>query len=199
MTTNTQQKIIYRIRGKGRGWAFSPKDFLDLGSRVAVDKTLSRLADKGSIRRVGRGLYDYPKVSPKLGILSPAGDQIAKTVAKKNRNQLQITGAQAANSLGLSTQVPGRLVYLTDGDSREIKIGKQTIELRHASPKKMATAGRASGLVIQALQYLGQDNINSETIAKIKKSLSAGDKSILKKDIDAAPDWMRPFINQIVS
>lgn len=199
MATNIQNRICYRIRGKGRGWLFSAKDFLDFGTRNAVDKALSRLSDAGMIRRLSRGLYDYPKINPRLGELTPGTEQIACVLAKKDQNRLQVTGAQAANLLGLSTQVPAQVVYLTDGNSRRIKVGNQAIELRHASSKKMATAGKPSGLVIQALQYVGQDNIDTNIITKIKKSLSDDDKRTLKKDAGAAPDWMRPVIDQILA
>jgi hypothetical protein len=192
-----ERRITYRIRAKGRGWVFSPRHFLDFGSRKAVDLALFKLNNRGDIRRLGRGIYDYPKIHSQLGVLSPSIDSVAKLIAEKNNSQLKITGAEAANALGLSTQVPARIVYLTDGPSRKIKIGKQTIEFRHASPKVMATAGKASGTVIQALQYIGKDDVNSDVINKIKETLSDEDKRELKKNMNAAPDWMRPVITEI--
>lgn len=192
-----EKRMLYRIRAKGKGWVFSPKHFLDFGSRKAIDLALFRLLNRGDIRRIARGIYDYPKIHPQFGELSPSIDSVAKLIAEKNNSQLKITGAEAANALGLSTQVPARVVYLTDGPSRKIKIGNQTIELRHASPKVMATAGKASGTVIQALKYIGKENVNSDVINKIKETLSDEDKRQLKKDINAAPDWMRPLIIEI--
>jgi 2C-methyl-D-erythritol 2,4-cyclodiphosphate synthase len=199
MPITLQQSITYRLRGGGRGFVFSPKHFLDLGSRDAVDKALSRLTKQGYINRIGRGIYYYPKISPTLGVLSPSISEIAEVLADKHKNKIQITGAEALNILGLSNQIPARTVYLTDSQSKKIKIGKQTIEFKHASPKKMATVGKASGIVFQALDYIGKDNINDEIIDKIKNKLSDNDKKILKKDIDTVPDWMRPIINQIIS
>lgn len=192
-----ESRMLYRIRAKGRGWVFSPKHFLDFGSRKAIDLALFRLLTRDEIRRLARGIYDYPKIHPQLGVLSPSIDSVAKLIAEKNNSQLKITGAEAANALGLSTQVPARIVYLTDGPSRKIKIGKQTIELRHASPKVMATAGKASGTVIQALKYIGKENVNADIVNKIKETLSDQDKRELKKDMNAAPDWMRPVISEI--
>lgn len=194
---STENRILYRVRGKGRGYVFSSRHFLDFGTRDAVDKALSRLTKQKDIRRLARGIYDYPKIHPQLGVLSPSIDSVAKLIAEKNNSQLKITGAEAANALGLSTQVPARIVYLTDGPSRKIKIGKQTIELRHASPKVMTTAGKASGTVIQALKYVGKENANSDVVSKVKETLSDKDKKELKKDVDAAPDWMRPVIAEI--
>lgn len=178
---------------------FSPKHFLDLGGRDAVDKVLSRLVKKDYIKRIGRGIYYYPKISPTLGVLSPSISEIAEVLADKHKNKIQITGAEAVNILGLSTQVPARTVYLTDSQSKKIRIGKQTIEFKHASPKKMATVGKASGIVFQALDYIGKENIDEGIIEKIKNKLSEGDKKMLKKDIDTVPDWMRPIVNKIIS
>jgi predicted transcriptional regulator of viral defense system len=199
MTVNIHNSIIYRLRGGGRGFIFSPKHFLDLGSRDAVDKALSRLTKQGYINRISRGVYYYPKISPALGVLTPSITEIANVLADKHKTQLQITGAEAVNILGLSNQVPARSVFFTDGQTKNIKVGKKTIELRHASPKKMATAGKASGIVFQALSYIGKENIDETVIDKIKNKLSDSDKKTLKKDVDFCPDWMRPLVTKIVS
>ncbi len=193
-----RHKVLNRVRGKGRGWVFSPKAFLDLGSRAAVDQVLHRLADKGSIRRLRRGLYDFPKTNPLLGKLTPAPDRIANALAKNSDSRIQVAGAYAANILGLSTQVPGRIVYLTDGNSKHVQIGNQTIELRHASPKNLAGVGKTSGTVIQALRYIGCDQVDDKVIARLRSALSDDDKAALSKDIAHAPDWLRPVVYQIV-
>ncbi len=111
MAATITDRILRRIRGKGRGWTFVPKDLLDLGSRAAVDQALSRLARKDRIRRVGRGIYDYPRVSKRLGVLSPSVDAIASAVARKSNSQLQVSDAQAANALGLTTQISAKPIY----------------------------------------------------------------------------------------
>jgi hypothetical protein len=133
-----QDRMLYRIRAKGRGWAFSAKDFLDLGGRKAIDVSLIRLTNRGDIRRLTRGLYDFPKIHPDLGMMSPSIDSVAKLIARKTNSELKITGAEAANALGLTAQVPARIIYLTDGPTRKLKVGHQVIELRHASPRTMA-------------------------------------------------------------
>lgn len=189
--------MLYRIRGKGRGWTFSARHFLDLGGRDAVDKALSRLAQQGLIRRIGRGIYDYARTSPTLGILSPSIDAIAREIAAKNNSKLKITGSQAANALGLTTQVPAKIVYLTDGPSRQIKIGNQTLQLKHTSPKAMATAGQGSGLVVEALKYIGKENVDQSVIEKIERALSEPGKKELRKNIVSVSDWMRPVIVEI--
>src|SRR5713226_4235481 len=196
---NLANTIIKRIRAKGRGLVYTPKDFLDLGSRSAVDQALSRLVRRGLIRRLTRGIYDYPKISPRLGPLSPSPQALAQTLADRTNSQLQVTGAHAANALGLTTQVPAHVVYLTSGKSMRFRLGNQTIELRHASPRSMVGAGSSIGTIIQALKYLGSDNIDVRTIDKLRRKLSANDKRALKKDIDSVPDWLRPFIADIAS
>lgn len=128
-------KIRRRIRGKGRGAIWTASDFSDLGPRTAVDQALSRLADQDIIRRLAQGLYDFPKISPRLGALSPSLDAVAGAIARKDGRILQISPARAANQLGLTTQVPAKAVYLTDGPTRTRQIGAQTLELRNASAK----------------------------------------------------------------
>ncbi len=198
MSLSLEERMLYRMRAKGRGWVFSARHFLDFGTREAIDTTLSRLNKKGTIRRLFTGVYDYPDQHKTLGTLSPSIEAVAKEIAEKNNSKLKITEAQAANALGLSTQVPAKVVYLTDGPSRTIKVGTQTIILKHSSPKVMATADKESGLVFQALKYLGKENIDEETILKIRSVLSVHDKKQLKKDILTVPEWMKPIIKEIV-
>lgn len=190
-------KVVSRIYGRGRGCAFTPNHFLDLGSRQAVDKALSRLAQRGTIRRLARGLYDYPRQHRELGDLSPEIEEVAKALAGKDKIQLQPAGAYAANLLHLSEQVPAHVVFLTDGTARKVTIGNQTIELRRTTPKNMATAGRTSGLVIQAFRHLGKDNITDERIQTLTAQLSDKDKQQLLDDLPLAPIWMHKIFRQI--
>lgn len=194
------EKIQKRVRAKGERDVFVTHDFLDLGTRAAVDQALSRLARQGALRRVGRGVYNRPRVNERLGItISPAPEEIAKAIASSAASRLQVAGAQAANALGLSTQVPARIVYLTDGTPRTIQVGNQTLVFRHASPRSMATAGRTSGTVIQALRHLGQKNVNDEVVARLRKSLSVKEKSTLKKDRLYAPGWIQALFDRILN
>jgi hypothetical protein len=197
MTQIVHNKVLDRIYGKGRGWVFTPKRFLDLGSRPAVDKALNRLADAGTIRRLARGLYDYPQSHPKLGLLSAAPDAIAKAISEKDESRLQPSGPYAVNRLGLSQQVPAKIVYLTDGTDKSVVVGNQTIQLRRTTPKNMATAGSTSGLVIQAFRYLGKDGVTSSHIATLRRTLSADDRKQLIKDRIYAPAWMHRHFAEI--
>jgi len=132
-------KVVSRIYGSGRGSVFTPSHCLDLGSRDAVDKVLSRLVQKGTIRRLARGLYDYSDHHPIMGILAPSPYAISRALAGQGI-RLQPSGTYAANRLGLSTQVPARIVYLTDGLSRTVRVGNQEIRLQQTTPRSMAPA-----------------------------------------------------------
>lgn len=190
-------KIRSRIFGKGRGAVFTPNDFLDLGRRDAVDKALSRLATQETIRRLARGLYEYPREHTELGILSPDIQKIAKALAGKDRMRLQPAGAYATNLLGLSEQVPAKAVFLTDGPSRTVKIGRQEIRLRHTTPRNMAAAGRLSGLLMQAFRHLSREHITPQRMAHLKRTLPAKERKQLLKDLPLAPTWMHPLFRDL--
>lgn len=126
-------------------------------------------------RRLARGLYDFPKIHPKLGLLSPTPDDVAQALARETGSQVQIAGARAANALGLSSQVPAKNAYLTDGLSRRVVLGKRVVDLRHASPKHLIVPGSAAGTIVQALRHVGQ--IRAADVAKIAaRHLSTSDK-----------------------
>ena len=192
-------KIKRRIIGKGRGAVFTPADFLDLGSRASVDQTLSRLTDQGVIRRLARGIYDYPKTSPRLGRLSPDPDVVAVAIARKDGRVVQVSPARAANMLGLTTQVPAKAVYLTDGPSRTTQIGAQTIIMRNAAARNLVGAGKPTGAVFQALRYLGKDGVDASVVARLSRTIDADTRRALVKDALQAPGWMRPVVQQIAA
>jgi hypothetical protein len=187
---SVDSQILARIEHKGWGWVFTPTDFLDLGSRRAIGLALMRHARNGTIRRLTRGLYDYPRTDTRFGILSPSTDEIAKALSDRDSNKLQASGAHAANSLGLSTQVPVRAVFLTDGRARKVQLGKHQIILKHTTPRQMATAGRVSGTVIQALRWIGKHNVDERTVDLLRRNLREQDKKQLLKDLRHAPAWI---------
>ncbi len=194
---STVSMIRERVEGHGPGWVFTPSHLVDLGSRTAVDLALLRLVRSAEIRRVARGLYDYPDRHPKLGLLSPSADGVARALAGRDAVRLQPTGANAANVLGLSDQVPVRIVYFTDGPSRKVQVGRQQIVLKRTTPRQMATAGTISGTVIQALRWLGRSNVSAATVATLRRQLSEGDRRQLLKDIRYAPSWVGDVLRQI--
>ncbi|RJF89852.1 hypothetical protein D3874_04445 [Oleomonas cavernae] len=179
-----------RARASRRGSVFTPADFVDAGSRAAIDQALSRLVRGGKLRRLARGLYDFPKTHPKLGGLAPSPDDVARALARETGSVVQITGARAANALGLSTQVPAQSSYLTDGPPRRVVLGKRVVDLRHASPKHLIAPGSAAGTVVQALRHLGP--VRAADIVQVaSRTLSPADKKVLRASAAQAPAWMR--------
>ncbi|HEY4311608.1 MAG TPA: DUF6088 family protein [Pirellulales bacterium] len=190
-------RIVASIRARGCGSVFVPAGFLDIGNRRAVDIALHRLVRDGRIRRLARGVYDYPKKHPKLGILTPSADAVARALAGRDRARLQPAGAYAANALELSEQVPAKAVFLTDGPSRTVKIGSTTIQLRRTTPKNMESAGRLSGLLIQTLRELGEEHITSERLELLKGRIPARERPELLKDLRLAPAWMHSTFREL--
>jgi len=197
MTQSIDSKVVSRIYGMNRGWVFTTTHFLDLGNRTAVAKTLERLAGSGTIRRLARGLYDYPEKHPVLGELPANYERIAQALAGRDSLKIQPSGAYAANLLGLTDQVPARIVFLTDGGNKIVQVKNQQIVLKRTTPKNMATAGDVSGLVIQALRYLGKDHVDDKTIGILKKRLTGIDKRRLMRDLRYAPAWIGSIFRQL--
>lgn len=192
-------KMIRRIRATRSAQAFSPVHFLDLGSRAAVDTALSRLTKAGKLRRVARGLYDLPRSHPWFGKLTPKAEDAAVAVAKREGIKLRPTGAAAANLLGLSEQVPGKIIYETDGRSRKLRIAGQEVELRHRSARQMSMSERPTGMIVAAFRALGKEHISTDQLAKIRRKLSAADRRVLLKELPLAPAWMHPMLRSLAS
>tara|TARA_R110000737_G_scaffold237694_2_gene250011 strand:+ start:4348 stop:4977 length:630 start_codon:yes stop_codon:yes gene_type:complete len=191
-------RVMRRVRASGRGSVFTPSDFLAVAARSSIDQALSRLVKGGQLRRLARGLYDFPKMHPKLGALSPAPDDVAHALARETGSQVQIAGARAANALGLSTQVPAQSTYLTNGPSRRVVLGKRVVDLRHASPKHLVAPGSAVGTVVQALRHVGP--VRASDVARVAaQQLSAKDKKTLASSAVQAPAWMRPTLVTIAN
>jgi predicted transcriptional regulator of viral defense system len=191
-------KILMKIEMYGPRAVFTSKDFLDLGSRDAVDQALSRLCRKGKIRRLARGIYDYPKKHDKLGMLSPDPLIVVQAIAKNKNAKLQTSGAYSANLLGLSDQVPAKIVFLTDSDPQKLKIINFTVFLKHVAPSALIGAGTLSGTIIQAIKYLGKTNIKPYMIQKIRNQISDQDKMDLRKNKLKTPEWMHSIIEEII-
>ena len=190
---------LNRIYGHRGGWVFTPAHFIDLGSRDAIATALKRHKRAGIIRQLARGLYDYPIDHPVLGRVAPSADAIARALARRDATRLQPTGAYAANVLGLSEQVPTRIEFLTDGPSRRVKLGRREIVLKHTTPRNMATAGRRSGTVIQALRWLGQQHIDDKVVSILRRQLSPADRTQLLKDVKFAPSWIADLLRRLAT
>ena len=158
---------------------------------------LHRLVEQGSIRRLARGVYDLPREHPTLGPLLPSPEAAAKALAGRDRTRFQPAGAYAAKALCLTEQVPARVVFLTDGPTRTIHIGATTIQLRRTTPKSMETAGRLSGVVIQAFRELGRDHVTPERIAHLERTIPAAKRREQLEDLKLAPAWMHPHFHRL--
>jgi len=172
------------------GEPFTPAIFLEFGTRAAVDQALARLAREGAITRVARGVYAKPRTSPRLGALPIPASKIAEAIVRSRGYPLQISGAEALNRLGLSTQVPVQQIYLTEGPARKIKLGKQVLQLKRVGPKAMAGAGTPAGTVISALRYLGKEGVTNEVMEKLERTLPEKVKLELKSHAPNVPSWM---------
>lgn len=193
-----ETKILSRIYGRGRGWAFTKVDFVTEFGEVNIHHALSSLARAGKIRRVCHGVYDYPGQSVLLGKpLSPAIDQVAQALARKFNWRIQPSGDAALNLLRLSTQVPGRWVYLTDGPSRQYVIGKHTLVFKKAALKDAGFTYRESGLVVQALKALGKDRVDQSVVTTIRQELGPKLSARVLQDTRAVTGWIYEIIKQI--
>lgn len=195
---SASNQILRRIRGKQRGWVFTPKNFLDLAPRVTIAVTLHRLIKKGIIRKLSHGIYDFPIQHPKLGALAANPDAIAKAIALKTGDNIQPSGARLANLLGLDTQVPSKPTYITSGHSKQKKIGKYPITFTHSKLIPSAPFSVNAIRVLNALHHLGKDGITDDIVIECKKILSQKDKSQLKKNLANLPAWMVPFTIKII-
>ena len=165
---------------------------------VNIHQALSTLAKAGTIRRVCRGVYDYPRYSELLDqALSPDIDQVAQALARKFNWRTQPSGDAALNLLGLSTQVPGKWVYLSDGPSREYEIGKHTLAFRKSPLKDVGFKYRESGLVVQALKALGKERVDQSVVGAIRKQLDAKACDRVLKDARSSTGWIYQIIKQV--
>ena len=191
-------KILSRVHGRGKGWVFSSSDFVYEFTREEVDNALSDLTKKNKIRRVCRGIYDYPKYSNILEqYLSPDFDQVAHAMARKFNWRIQPSGDAALNLLGLSTQVPGRIIYLSDGPTRKYLVGNYTLEFKKSALKNVGFRHKESGLIVQALKALGKDHAAEIPFEDIRKHLDLTKSKKIIKDTKSVTSWIYDYIKKI--
>ena len=192
-------EIIVKLRKAGRGSLFFTEDFVSFGTAKAVSKALERLVKNGEINRVARGIYTRKKVNPIIGPLNPTTEAIAEAIRRRDKARIIPTGPAALNALGLSTQVPMNVVYLTDGAARKIDLGRRKILFKKTVPKNLATIGKISSLVIQALKEIGKDKATEKETEIILKHLQKEEPYRLEHDIKLAPEWIRVIMRKALN
>lgn len=196
--SKTHSEIESRLRKKKRGNLIFPTDFRGLGSEAAIKMALNRLNKQHIIRRLAHGIYVIPKIDPLFGEISPSPEEVAEALAKKEKVKIKPAGAYALHKLGLTTQVPTKLVYITDGPPREIKMGKTVIKFKATTPKKLAMKGPYSSLIIQAVEELGSEDIDEKTEKKIKDLLLKENTSLLFNDLKLASAKINDYLIKLI-
>ena len=187
-------QVLDKIVKDGKGKLIFPANLIGIGTSEDIRKALSRLVKEKILVRLGQGIYLYPEYDHVLGILYPSTEEIAEAIARQDKARIIPTGAQALYQLRLSTQIPMKLVYLTDGVRRTIKVGKNTITFNITTPKKFAAKGKISTLVIQALQALGEKQVDEAVLKQIKKVLAKEDPALLRHDAELPPAWISAIL-----
>lgn len=193
-----ENKVAEALKKLQKGSILFVDDFLDFGNSESIKKALFRLEEKGLLVRLAHGIYLYPKTDKDLGVLYPSAEEIAIAIAKRDRARIVPTGIQALNKLGLSTQIPLKAVFLTDGTARSIKIGKRTITFKKTSPKNLLAKGEISSLVIQALKSIGQNKLENESLKKLQTILRKEIKENILHDAKLAPAWINKILMSAV-
>lgn len=195
---SVEKKIKRSILSRNQGFLLFPEDFEKFGSPEAVRLALHRLNKQSFIKRVTQGIYMRPKINEFIGELTPTAEEVASAIAKRDKIRIVPTGVYALNALGLSTQVPMKLVFLTDGAPREIKVGKRSIKLKKTTPKNLMAKGKYSSLVIQALKEIGKDKLTLDEERKIITLLKKENTKHLIHDIQLAPVWIKKIMQKAI-
>ena len=195
---NSVQTIVNRSLSKASaGSILAPADFRGQGSQAAIKMALSRAVREGKVKRLAHGIYFVPMIDPLLGELIPSAEGVAAQLAEKEKVRIRPTGAFALHKLGLTTQVPTRLSYLTDGHPRKFTIGKATVEFKATTPKKMALQGEISGPLILALEELKGDKLDPETEKKVITLLHLEKPDLLLQDLRLATGKVYDYLTRL--
>jgi predicted transcriptional regulator of viral defense system len=198
MILNIENQILNKIKKAKRGTLFFTENFINIGSPDAIRKALERLVKNQALERVSAGIYVRPEIDPYIGKVPPNIEAIAEAIAKRDGARIVPTGVYALNRLGLSTQIPMNIIYLTDGSARKVNIDNRNIVFKRVSPKNVATVGEISGLAIQALRTIGKENVREDEIIKIQELLKKEKPTRLAHDIRLAPSWIRAIMQPIL-
>lgn len=172
------------------GQPFPSTSVRHCGSRASVDQALSRLVVAGSLDRLCRGMYVRPRKSRPVGSSSPSVEEIVKVRTAACGETIDVHGAEAARRLGLTSQVPLRVIYLTSGRSRTLDIGGVAVTFRHTSPRWLTLAGTAAGLAATALRYMGRNDVDGRTIERVRKAIGEEQFVLLSSTPSVTPAWL---------
>jgi hypothetical protein len=198
MAGDTAKRILQRIYGHGRGWVFTPKDFLDIAGYAAMRQALSRLKQQGTIRRLMQGLYDYPSFSTLLNApASPNPDDMARAIARSNGWTILPTGDTALNLLGLSTQVPAQYQYFSDGPSKQYEWQGGTLSFKHRTNKETTILSPRTALLVQALKSLGESGMDTSITIALKQNFSAQELKLALKEARYVTAWVYHVIQKL--
>ena len=186
------------IKKRKTGSILFSEDFHELNNPGAVKVALHRLVKRGDIIRLARGIFTKPKYNELVGDILPTTETIASAIAKRDKARILPTGSYAMHVLGLTNQIPLKLIYLTDGSPRKITIGKRTIQFKKTTPKNLALKGEISKLIVQALKEIGKTNVKKDEIDKIQDLLKKEDRKTLKHDIALAPQWIAEIMTEAI-
>lgn len=189
------KQVLEHALGLPEGTPLVAKELLHLGNRAAVDQVLSRLVQRGALLRAGRGIY-VPPMEGRFGSRAPSTAKMVEGLASRGETIVS-HGAAAANSLGLTTQVPMRAVYLTSGPSRRLKLGAQTVEFRHAPAWQLIFPGRAAGDVVRALAWLGPTKAG-EALRVLRAKLPPAEMKEVASARARLPTWMAQEVSALV-
>ena len=192
--TALPESILLHAQSLSEGGVLSPKEFLHLGGRAAVDQALSRLTKEGKLLRVSRGTYVAP-VSSRFGTRAPAPDKVVEALAAQSGEVVTPHGASAANALGLTQQVPIREVYLTSGRTRKLKLGRSEVMVKHVPRWMLALGTGPAGAAVRALAWMGPTHV-SESLATLHRTLPASEWRALASARAALPSWMARAIGE---
>jgi Family of unknown function (DUF6088) len=187
-----------RVRGRGNG-VFTPTDFLVLGSRVAIDRALSRLVVAGKLRRIGRGLYDFPRHSEILKGDVPANlDATVQAISRRDKVRVMPNGIVFANNLGLTNAVPAKASYISSGRTKTVQVDGRRIYLKHVGRKVIAWADRPGGQFVAAVLWLGKPIASSQDVINLLRARLADDvKQELLRDLELLPAWMASIAKRV--
>jgi hypothetical protein len=204
-----KSQVAQRISCAPASKVWTPLDFLDLGQRDAVDKTLQRMANSHTLRRIDRGLYDQPRTNQLTGHTAVADYRsVIDAVGRRDQIRILPDGMTAANDLGLTNAVPGQVIVHTDGRLRPIVLDNLILQFKLTAPSKLFWAGRPAMRIVQSLYWLrdeikSNDTTNIRVISsKIGRILSDPKASLVRDDLisglNTLPAWMQNWVRDLL-